>query len=57
MKINDLPMVLTIKDLQKALQIGRPAAYNLARSGQLETIRIGKCIRITRKALMAYLGY
>lgn len=56
MSMDEIPVVLTVDDLRKILKISRSAAYNLARSDQLEVIKIGKSIRITRKALMDYLG-
>lgn len=53
--IEDLPLFLTIEDLMSVLEIGRNSAYDLARSGQLHTIRIGKQIRIPRDAIVAFM--
>lgn len=50
-----LPYVLTVEDLMPVLQIGRNTAYNLIRSGQIQSIRIGKKIRIPREAVLNYL--
>ena len=45
----NMPDVLTISDLQKALQIGRNTAYRLVRSKELRSIHIGKSIRIPKE--------
>ena len=50
-----MPLVLTIPDVAETLQIGRSAAYALARSGELFTIKVGSQIRVPRSALIAYL--
>ena len=58
MKYSDftsMPLVLTIPDVADTLQIGRSAAYALARSGELFTIKVGSQIRVPRSALNAYL--
>lgn len=58
MKYSDftsMPLVLTIPDVADTLQIGRSAAYALARSGELFTIKVGSQIRVPRSALIAYL--
>ena len=55
MKSNsELPAILTIDDLMVFLGIGKNSAYNLVRSGQIKSIRIGRQIRITREAVMAF---
>lgn len=50
-----LPLVLTVEDLMSVLQIGRNAAYDLIRSGAIESFRIGKQIRITKASVKKYL--
>lgn len=52
---SSMPLVLTIPDVAETLQIGRSAAYALARSGELFTIKVGSQIRVPRSALIAYL--
>ena len=37
------------------LQVGRNTACELVRSGEIKSIRVGRQIRITRDALMAFL--
>ena len=52
---DELPLVLTVEDLMPILLIGRNAAYELVRSGVIESFRIGKQIRITKESLIKYL--
>lgn len=51
-----LPYVLRVEDLMPVLQIGRNSAYNLVRSGQIQSIKVGRQIRIPRKELERFLG-
>lgn len=54
--VDELPLVLTVEDLMPVLCIGRNAAYNLVRSGQLRSIRIGNQIRIPREAVIKFIS-
>ena len=51
----DLPMTLRVEDLMPLLGIGRNTAYELIRSGQIRSVRIGRQIRIPRDALLEFL--
>ncbi len=51
----DLPLVLKVEDLMPVLCIGRNTAYELVRSGQIRSIRVGRQLRIPRDAVMDYL--
>ena len=53
--LNDLPMTLQVEDLMPILGIGRNTAYELIRSGQIRSVRIGRQIRIPREALLEFL--
>lgn len=53
---NDLPVVLSVPQLAEVLQIGRNSAYDLVKSGQIRSIRIGRTIRIPQAALLEYLN-
>ena len=46
--LQDLPMTLRVEELMPILGIGRNTAYELIRSGQIRSIRIGRQIRIPR---------
>ena len=53
--LQDLPMTLRVEELMPILGIGRNTAYELIRSGQIRSIRIGRQIRIPREALLEFL--
>lgn len=50
----DLPTILSVEDLMSFLGIGKNSAYNLVRSGQIKSIRIGRQIRITRESVISF---
>jgi len=50
------PMLLTVKDLEAELQLGRTRTYELVRSGQLPVVRIGRSVRIPREALSCWIA-
>ena len=52
---DDIPLVMTVEDLMPILLIGRNTAYDLVRSGEIQSIRVGRQIRISRDALIAFL--
>ena len=54
--LDDLPMTLRVEELMPILGIGRNTAYELIRSGQIRSIRIGRQIRIPRDALLEFLN-
>lgn len=53
--LHELPVTLRVKDLMPILGIGRNTAYELIRSGQIRSVRIGRQIRIPRDALLEFL--
>jgi len=53
--LHDLPMTLRGEDLMPILGIGRNTAYQLIRSGQIRSVRIGRQIRIPRETLLEFL--
>lgn len=53
---DELPLVLTVEDLMPVLCIGRNAAYDLVRSGQIRSLRIGRQIRIPPVAVIEFLS-
>lgn len=51
------PLVLTIPEAAELLAIGRTQAYELARTGELPTVRIGaRSLRVPRHQLEALIG-
>ena len=53
--IESLPLLLTVSDLASVLRIGRNAAYQLVKDGSIQSIRVGRNIRIPRNALAQFL--
>ena len=53
--LHELPMTLRVEDLMPLLGIGRNTAYELIRSGQIRSVRIGRQIRIPRESLLEFL--
>ena len=53
---DELPLTLRVEDLMPILGIGRNTAYELVRSGQIRSIKVGKQIRIPKEALREYLS-
>jgi excisionase family DNA binding protein len=54
--INDLGLLLSVAEVQQLLGLGLNSTYNLIRSGQLKSIRVGKLIKVPRPALEEYLN-
>lgn len=53
--LDDLPLALQVEDLMPILGIGRNTAYELVRSGQIRSVRIGRQIRIPKQVVIDYL--
>lgn len=51
-KYDQLPDVLTVEELCAFLKISPNTAYELIRQGDLPSIRIGRSIRIPKRALI-----
>ena len=54
--LDDLPLALRVEDLMPILGLGRNTAYELVRSGQIRSIRVGRKIRVPKDAVAAFLG-
>lgn len=50
------PLVYTVEEAAEALRIGRTQAYELARTGGLPTVRLGRSLRVPRHQLEALIG-
>lgn len=55
MKVNDLPDVITVRELAKFLRLGINTAYMLVRQKKIKSIRMGRQYRIPRWAVEQYL--
>ena len=54
--LDDLPLVLRVDDLMSVLDIGRNTAYELIRSGQIRSVRVGRKLRIPKQAVEEFLA-
>lgn len=54
--LDDLPLVLRVEDLMPVLDIGRNIAYELIRSGQIRSVRVGRKLRIPKQAVEDFLA-
>lgn len=52
---DELPLTLRVDDLMPILGIGRNTAYELVRSKQIYSVKIGRQLRIPKQALIDYL--
>jgi excisionase family DNA binding protein len=51
MTVDMAPLVLTVEEAAGLLRIGRTAAYEAAKRGELPVIRLGRSLRVSRHAL------
>jgi len=49
------PMLLTVRDVEAELQLGRTRTYELLRSGEIPVIRVGRVLRVPRDALRRWI--
>lgn len=54
--LSTYPDVLTVEQLADALGVGLNTAYSLVRSRRISSVRVGKQIRISKAALLRFLG-
>ncbi len=54
--MDDVPLVISVPELANILNISRNTAYDIVRSGQIKTTRVGNQIRITKAAFEMYLN-
>ena len=49
------PEVVTVHEVAEMLRIGRNAAYELVRSGAVQSVKAGRSLRIAKSAVIDYL--
>lgn len=47
-------VLLTVEEVAEALQVGRCMVYDLLRTGQLESVKIGRLRRVRPEALREF---
>ncbi len=55
-KIEDLPIVLNVHDLQNTLRISKGRAYEITRRRDFPSFKIGKKILVTRDNFVQWLN-
>ena len=55
MQLNELPDIMTRKDLANALFIGRDKSYQILHSGEIKILKIGSVIRVRKEDFLDYL--
>ena len=53
--LNNTKDVLTLKELQELLNIGKNTALRLVQSGDIEGFRVGKQWRVVRESVIRYI--
>ena len=54
--LESLPLPLTVGEMASVLRIGRNSAYQLVKDGNIQSIHVGRSIRIPRNALIQFMG-
>ncbi len=54
-KTNDLRLTYKVEELAPILGIGRNSAYELVRSGQIRSFRVGRAYRVPKDAVEEFL--
>lgn len=55
MMLNSTKDILTLKELQKLLHIGKNTALRLVQSGEIEAFRVGNQWRILKGSVVKYI--
>ena len=51
-----LPRLLTVKEAGRILAVSRSSVYELIAAGRLETVHIGRSVRVPLDAVVSYIG-
>jgi excisionase family DNA binding protein len=54
--LSDLPLLLTVRDVEAQLQLGRTRTYELLRGGEIPVMRLGRALRVPRDALRNWIA-
>ena len=53
--LDELPLILKVKDVSEVLSISLNSAYCLVRSGQVRHVRMGRSYLIPKEAILEYM--
>lgn len=54
--IDEMPLTLRVEDLMPIFNIGRNTAYELVRTKQIRSVKVGRQLRIPRDAVKEFLS-
>lgn len=54
--LNNTKEILTLKELQELLHIGKNTALRLVQSGKIDAFRVGNQWRVLRESLIRYIN-
>lgn len=54
--VEELPLMLDVKEVAKILGIGKNLAYSLVNSGEIKALRVGTKIRVPKQSLVDYIS-
>lgn len=54
--LNNTKDILTLKELQELLHIGKNTALRLVQSGEIDAFRVGNQWRVLRESLIRYIN-
>ena len=52
---SELPLLIDSREVSRLIGLGRTKTFQLMASGELPTIRLGRCVRVPRVALEAWI--
>ena len=55
-RFDELPLVLSVQQVQEVLNVSKTTAYELIHTGAIASVKIGRTFRVTRVALEKFLG-
>lgn len=55
MGLDNLPDIITIKQLAEFLQISEPTIHRAIKAGNLKSLKVGKSVRIEKESVMEWL--
>lgn len=53
---DNLPEIMTRKDVAEALRIGRDKSYEIMQNGKMKVLKFGKVIRVRRENFIEYVN-
>lgn len=54
-RLEELPALLTVGEMSKILRIGRVKAYQIIKTPGFPSVKIGRSVRIPKKALLKWI--